>query len=462
MSFNLTELLNDIDVKYKKSKQIYKNSPCIRYALAECFFDSSHTNNDACFFQYESGAIAYKCQHNSCKDKTWQDVRTLLDFKYNVDLGQYWSKNGKKETQALPLQFTTFYEICKKPVERKSIITGFIDEGDQTIISGNGGVGKSMLAFNLAYELAVFDSSSVTGDEFFMDNAMFGKFPIPKRRSSLFVQSENNHNQVNIRMNKMAGNSPENREALKGIHSPLINDDVLTTGKTFQDTDFQQWNIDLINRIEDQYGVKIDLLFIDPLISFISRDENDAASMRKDLDGITKVAHAAKVTPIIIHHNKKDGSGYRGSSAISDSARNLISLKPEWISEQRIVEQCGDEIKTRDAKIKCIKVEHVKCNNFEMFDPFIIRPMPNNRFKLVESALSPEVVEQCNLICQALRDMGGRADSQKELAKAYGELSDGSPTTCKRYIKIAVDEGFILREPVKDEGYARYAYFIKE
>ena len=464
MGFNVEQLLNDIGTEYKKKKGSYKGFVCTRYELDVCFFDAAHTKNDACIFQYESGAVAYKCQHNSCKDKKWDNVRTLLKSKHEVDLGKYWPKNKQKEIGALPLQFTTFYEICKKPVKRKSIINGFIDEGDQTIISGSGGVGKSMLAFNLAYELAVFESSGDPGNAFLnsMDNTLFGKFLITKQRASLFIQSENNHNQVNIRLNKMAGNSPENKKALKRIFSPLINDDVLTTGKTFQDNDFQQWNIDLIHKIEDQSGLKIDLLFIDPLISFISRDENDAASMRKDLDGITKIAHAAKITPVIIHHNKKDGSGYRGSSAISDSARNLISLKEEWISEKRITEQRGDEIKSRDVKIKCIKVEHVKCNNFEMFKPFIIRLLPDNRFKLVESALSPEVVEQCKKICQALTDMGGKAETQKELIAMYSEVSGDSHSTCKRHIKTAVDEGFIIQEPIKGKGPVHYAYSLKE
>lgn len=184
--------------------------------------------------------------------------------------------------------------------------------------------------------------------------------------------------------------------------------------------------------------------------------------MRKDLDGITKIAHATKITPVIIHHNKKDGNGYRGSSAISDSARNLISLTPKWISEKRITDQFSNETKTRNADIKCIKVEHVKCNNFEMFEPFTIRMTPDNRLKLVESSLTPDVAEQCSLICQALKDMQGQASSQKELAKVYGELSEKSPTTCKRYIKIAVDEGFIVRETITGKGHVKYAYSIKE
>lgn len=464
MGFNVEGLLKDIGVAYKKKEYTHKGTSCVRYELAECFFDASHTKNDACIFQYDTGAVAYKCQHDSCKGRKWKDVRTLLDFKYEVDFGKYWSKTEPGKSEAIPLQFTSCYDICKVPVKRKSIITGFLDERDQTIISGSGGVGKSMFIFFLAYYLANYNPSGGPEDNpmFAFDNMLFGRFFVPKPRTSLFIQSENNRNQVNIRLNKMAGTSSESREALKRIISPVINDDVLTTGKTFHDKETQQWTIDLIHKVEDESGFKLDLLFIDPLISFISRDENDAASMRKDLDGITKIAHAADITPVVTHHNKKDGNGYRGSSAIPDWARNMISLKEEWMSEERITDQSGFETKTRNASVKCIKVDHVKCNNFQMFESFTIRMKQNNKFKLVESFISPEMVEQCNLVCQALKDLGGNADCQKDLVDSCAELSGVSPSTCKRYIATAVDEGFINREKTKKNNRMAYAYSIDE
>lgn len=52
---------------------------CDIYPLAECPFDHSHINGDSKIFHYDDGAIAFKCHHNSCKGKKWQDVRELLE-----------------------------------------------------------------------------------------------------------------------------------------------------------------------------------------------------------------------------------------------------------------------------------------------------------------------------------------------------------------------------------------------
>lgn len=52
---------------------------CKIYALQECPFDHSHQNGDSKIFHYRNGAIAFKCHHNSCKGRKWQDVRKLFE-----------------------------------------------------------------------------------------------------------------------------------------------------------------------------------------------------------------------------------------------------------------------------------------------------------------------------------------------------------------------------------------------
>ena len=47
--------------------------------LAECPFNPDHKNGDAGLIQFESGAVAFKCFHDSCADREWADVRRLFD-----------------------------------------------------------------------------------------------------------------------------------------------------------------------------------------------------------------------------------------------------------------------------------------------------------------------------------------------------------------------------------------------
>jgi P4 family phage/plasmid primase-like protien len=46
-----------------------------RYILSQCIFDSSHSGTEAVLGKSPSGAVFYKCQHDSCASKRWADVK---------------------------------------------------------------------------------------------------------------------------------------------------------------------------------------------------------------------------------------------------------------------------------------------------------------------------------------------------------------------------------------------------
>jgi len=50
-----------------------------RFKLAHCPFNSEHKGSEVAVFRKPSGALGFKCMHNSCSGKSWQDVRDLLD-----------------------------------------------------------------------------------------------------------------------------------------------------------------------------------------------------------------------------------------------------------------------------------------------------------------------------------------------------------------------------------------------
>jgi hypothetical protein len=43
-----------------------------------CPFDASHTGTDAAFGQHESGALSFKCFHDSCKSRKWAEAKKLV------------------------------------------------------------------------------------------------------------------------------------------------------------------------------------------------------------------------------------------------------------------------------------------------------------------------------------------------------------------------------------------------
>ena len=73
--FDLEEWLNKYNIAYQKTSF----SDGYKYILEQCPFDSNHKGKDACIFQNRNGAIGFHCFHQSCADKTWQDVRRLYE-----------------------------------------------------------------------------------------------------------------------------------------------------------------------------------------------------------------------------------------------------------------------------------------------------------------------------------------------------------------------------------------------
>ena len=332
------------------------------------------------------------------------------------------------------------------------LVEGFLNKGDNTLIVAPGGLGKSMLSTHMSLEFAVP-----------YPEKLFERFPIKTRMSSLFFQTENSMATINSRMSKMAGDNPEYQKAMKYITFPFITDNILSISKSLENPDAVFWFIEAIKAAEEHQGQKINIVMWDPFVSFHDGQENDAGRMRAALDAVTFIAQATDITPIIIHHNNKNGD-YRGSSAILDWGRNMISLTREFIGEDRItdVDSQGNVTGRRTAQIPCIKVKHEKSNNMPLFESFLLRMTDKLRFEPVTESIPAKQMEDCNAVSQALLDMGGYAESHNSLVKAYCEFSGNSSSTAKRHITEAVKNVFIRRESITRNGKPVYEYHSLE
>ena len=91
-NFDLLDFLKRLGIKYTHDFHEGAN----RYKLAHCPFNPAHGKGEAAIFQWPDGKLGFKCQHNSCADKHWQDVRALVD--------------GPRESRAHPSTFQENYE----------------------------------------------------------------------------------------------------------------------------------------------------------------------------------------------------------------------------------------------------------------------------------------------------------------------------------------------------------------
>lgn len=349
------------------------------------------------------------------------------------------------------IEIISFHDVVQKDVEVKYIADNFLIESDPVVIAGAGGLGKSMLFLYMAYQFALLFCNNINPN----NDKLFSLFPVPKPRTSLFIQSENGISQMRYRALQIAGTTDEGREPLKYIYTPFIQENILSNGMSFINS--KGLIIDTIHKTEDASQQKLDIVCLDPLVSFIDCNENENVEMRRELDALTEIAMDCKITPITAHHNKKDDSTLRGASAIRDWCRNLIELKRDWIVEPRLREDGS----IRNANIPVVNISSGKSNNMRPFEPFTLRMKQNFKFELInkEDHMTPEKNLRCNAVVEALQDLPGmKAYSTNQLVKIYCERSGIGTTAARNHISETVDYGFIIRESVSRKGSQTYEY----
>ncbi|MFA6012769.1 MAG: AAA family ATPase [Desulfobacteraceae bacterium] len=337
---------------------------------------------------------------------------------------------GESINAKMLFEFFDFHEILKKHLQFNPVIDGWFCEGDNVLIHASGGTGKSLLTMFLAMFMASGQAFTKPGNS---HPLLFDQFPIHRTRNTLFIQSENTRTALYQRVYSMCEGDSRFKAGLENIFIPEIDGDVCLSGMSFSDGVFTDWLGHVIDTIEATRGKRIDVVVIDPFISYFGgKNENDNGEMRNVLDQITKFARKARVTPILVHHDGKDGL-FRGASAIHDWARSRIHLTLD---------------KSKDGG-PCVKITHEKNNNGPRFDPLYLRFDDHLIFRVVDSSGAPtdkqqKEIDTCQEVFRTLQQMGGFAKNQDEISKVYMDRTGLSFATSKRHVKIAREKKYII------------------
>lgn len=73
--FNIEEWMGRHGIRYTTRE----GSGYIKYVLDECPFDHNHKAPDSMILKQPSGAIGFKCLHDSCQGRGWRDVRVMFE-----------------------------------------------------------------------------------------------------------------------------------------------------------------------------------------------------------------------------------------------------------------------------------------------------------------------------------------------------------------------------------------------
>ena len=154
--FDIIGWMHEHGLKYTEKQ----SGDYTKYVLDECPFNSQHRAPDSMITVGGSGAIGFKCLHNSCQGKTWKDVRLLFepdaydrtDTDARIEAGYKAHKayNRDRQINYEPLteeqpdnpMFLTAMDILNMPQEED----GYIPSGIEGIDNRLGGLHKGALS----------------------------------------------------------------------------------------------------------------------------------------------------------------------------------------------------------------------------------------------------------------------------------------------------------------------------
>lgn len=383
------------------------------YILNSCLFNSEHKPNKASIFQSSEGVLYYRCFHDSCREKRWNDARQIISGKDDLTLFFPLPSNVNTSDE-IQYSIMSGTELIKQHVKEKLIIKGLLEHCGSLLIVGQTGIMKSMLTLNIALNLANPSEGS----------RLWDIFDIPRAVNTLFIQSENGIYGTKKRVQLMVSGNKRFSPALGKIFFPELHKDCRIAGN-LNDKNFQKTLKEMIFKTQSR------LMVVDPLISFHGQNENDNAEIRKVLDSLTALCDVTKVACILVHHSGKTSAegtfAGRGASAIADWAANIINLSK------------GDDDNDNDNGSRKINVNHVKSRNFQACAPFTLEVDGKLQFTKAASLIDQDHKK----VLDVLRSMDGEIEDQKSFMQALLNSGVSSESTAGRMIKKAAKAGII-------------------
>jgi hypothetical protein len=247
-----------------------------KWELESCPFNPEHTGGSAVITQGGDGKLGFKCQHQSCTDQHWQQLRAHFE-EQRAQIGQAAGSQPRgiirSITEVPPIEGFGSTAI-------NYLIQDAVPEATITLLTGGFGCGKSSLTSRWAADLAT------------------------EGRPALILDRENPISAVRDRFHR-----------LEIVSGPLLR----YWGGWLPETAPQPGSPIVLSWVT-ACELK-PLIIIDSFTAFLQGDENDAQTVRAWFDGVVRPVVHAGATVIVLHNDGKSETAkdFRGSSAIGDA-----------------------------------------------------------------------------------------------------------------------------------------------
>jgi archaellum biogenesis ATPase FlaH len=372
-----------------------------KWELEVCPFNSDHSGGCAVITQAGDGTIGFKCQHNSCSDKHWRNVRELFDG-VRYPNGRSSSRQPNSFAADAPrirsINDLPSISACG-PAEINYLVSPVLPECSVAALTGDSGSGKSTFALALAKQV------------------------VESGRPVLILDRENPLPIIRERFSRLK--VPDNEPLLK-VWGGWLLEEAPQPGAQI----VTEW-------VKSQQPRP--LIILDSYVAFREGSENDAAETRAFMQQCRILADNGATVQLIHHDGKADSAkDYRGSSdfkAAVDQAFHLTNTS-------------SDTGRLEKVRLRCFKSR-------VGFSGDLVYTYSDGQFTLNESsdAVSGLICEQ---LCGFLRcNPGIKAAEFEHLATSKGLRR----SRAREFLSEGLQEG-----TVRKEGGERNAihYFLNE
>lgn len=327
--FDIEEWMGKHGIRYTTKE----GSGYIKYVLNECPFDHNHKAPDSMILKQPSGAIGFKCLHDSCQGRKWQDVRIMFEpdayeksnEAFDKAIEEGWKRHNRdRKGKEINIEngaiWETIEDIIAKPTPDNEYIKTHIDiidkkmhgllKGGISLWSGLRASAKSTILSQIALQ-AVNDGHSVLAYSGELTDKRYARWLIQQAAGKQYCREiEKDDSKFWVVPDAIK------KDIAKWIHNNL---------HVYNNSYGSNYD-DLISRVKDKVDeIHPDLVIMDNLMTIgkAEVDQNEYRAQTAIMNGLLDLAKQYNVHVALVAHPRKTISFLRlvdvaGSGNISN------------------------------------------------------------------------------------------------------------------------------------------------
>lgn len=338
--FCIDDWLRDHGIRYRES--IWRDG-CRKLILDNCPFDHNHKAPDSMILVQSNGAIGFKCLHNSCRDRTWQDMRRMFEpdaynkVNYDERIEEGWKRHNREKSEGEILYKPIEQETVDEPMfETISMILGKKENKEEYIQTGINIIDRKMKGLKKG-AVSVVSGLRGSAKSTWLSNVSL--HAIQNKQTVLFYSGElSDQNFAKWMLLQAAGKQnvkPSDKfenfyyvpETLKKTIAEWIGENLWLYNNKYGN-DFNQISNRLVEEIKQR---KADLVILDNLmaLNLEAYDKDKYEAQTKFVQKLKEIAETCNVHVIFVAHPRKSQGFLRlddiaGSSNISNYVDNAF------------------------------------------------------------------------------------------------------------------------------------------